>query len=158
MKFNWGLGITLVMTGFVGFMAFLAYECTQIPSYLVREDYYEASLKTDEVLAAQRRGASLPTVRAFAGEGNTLMLQLPTDCDVNTRVEITAYFANDPSLDWEWSGTPTCEKEGKFIIELPQKHVTCSSGKHHIQWVHQGKSHMQDFKIATALTRLKAPL
>lgn len=137
----------MVMIGFVSFMGFLTFKCFQTPSHLVREDYYEASVQTDATIAAHNRGAKLSPIPAFFKSDDSLLVGLPTEYDVNTKVEITAYFASNPTLDWQWSGVPTVGKDGKFGIKTPKKHVTSKSGLHHIKWEFQGKPHMQELEV-----------
>jgi hypothetical protein len=151
MRINWGLGIAMVMIGFVSFMGFLTFKCFQTPSFLVREDYYEASVNTDASIAAHNRGAALSLLQAFFTSDDSLLVRLPPEYDVNTAVEITAYFASNPSLDWQWTGVPAVGKDGKFSIKAPKRYVTTPSGLHHIKWKFEGQIHIQTLKIATDL-------
>ena len=144
---NWGLGIAGVMMGFIGFMGLLTYNCFQTPSYLVREDYYEASLKTDEVIAAHRRGSNLTKIQAVRKLDELVILNLQPQHDLNTPVAISAYFPSDPTLDWAWSDVPKFDSSGHFSPKTAEKYVTHPSGEYHITWTHKAESCSQSFII-----------
>lgn len=147
MKMNWGHGIALVIIGFVSFMGFLTFRCFQMPSFLVREDYYEASLDTDEIIAAAGRGHSLLHLTALEQGDSLFILGLMPQWDVNTPVEFSAYFPSNPELDWAWSGVPVFNSSGEFAIKRPDNHVTSLYKRYLMKWSFQKNNHLQNITI-----------
>lgn len=146
-KIHWGTGIAMAITGFAGFMGFLTFQAIQTPSHLVREDYYEAGLQTDEVLAAALRGANLEALEIVHQDGLFHVLNLQPQHDLNTPVEFSAYFPSNPALDWSWTQVPKFDSCGHFHVKPPRKYVTNVSGLYHIKWSFGRKHYSQPAKI-----------
>lgn len=101
MKFHWGHGISLAIVGFVGFMGYLAYRAFQIPSNLVREDYYEAGLQVDSVEQSLREGRRLEPVTISWGSNEIQFVNLADQIDPGSILILENYCPNDPRGDWE---------------------------------------------------------
>lgn len=76
---SWGWRIAIVYTTFaVATLGFVAYAMTQNVD-LVRQDYYEFSLRHDHTMAARQRAAALPQQPvSYDEDQNTLFISIPT--------------------------------------------------------------------------------
>lgn len=115
MKLNWGWRIVIVYSIFaVATLTFVAYAVSTRVN-LVRPDYYEASLRHDELqesrLNAIQIGASLQLNR------DSIILSAPSMRDP-TRVEFQLYRPNEPELDRRVQSGFT--HEGQAIVVLPK--------------------------------------
>lgn len=121
MKFHWGHGISLAIVGFVGFMGYLAYRAFQVPSNLVREDYYEAGLDADSIKTTLRHGRALEGVSARVTSEGIYVENLAHQIDACSMLRLEAYCPFNPAGDWtlelEWVERPELLKGNDFFIE-----------------------------------------
>lgn len=121
MKFHWGHGISLAIVGFVGFMGYLAYRAFQVPSNLVREDYYEAGMDADSIKATLRQGQVLDEVSAVVTSEGIYLKGLAYQIDAGSMLRLETYCPSDPAGDWtlemEWNARPEYSNGNDFFIE-----------------------------------------
>ena len=123
MKFHWGHGITIAILGFACFMGYLAYRAYQVPSNLVREDYYEAGLHVDSVERSLREGRRLQQV-TFAWRSNGIEFeQLAHQIDPGSVLILENYCPTNPKGDWnarfDWPEEVTEPSNVAFPIRVP---------------------------------------
>ncbi len=147
MKVHWGYGILLVLLGFVGLMAYLTFQAHRIPSHLVRKDYYEASLNTDDHLAAERRGAMVPLIRVTCEADQLIIHHGKADIDWDMPLLLQLYCPSNPSLDWSWSGLPNQMANGRTLITAPRNCVKMPHHELHINWSKEGSHLYQQIRI-----------
>ena len=116
-RLNWGTGLTCAYALFVvGTMTFVVFAARR-PIALVRPDYYEASLKEDERIAAidnvHRLGAASPTVTAA---DRRMTISIPPDQVRTARGTITLYRASDPTADRTFDFAPG--PDGRQVVTL----------------------------------------
>jgi hypothetical protein len=121
MKFHWGHGISLAIVGFVGFMGYLAYRAFQVPSNLVREDYYEAGLDADSIKTTMRQGRALDEVSVLVTSEGIFLKNLAHQIDAGSKLRLETYCPSDPAGDWilemEWVARPEFLNGNGFFIE-----------------------------------------
>ncbi|MFM1931143.1 MAG: hypothetical protein RL226_446 [Bacteroidota bacterium] len=114
MKFNWGHGLTIVITAFVLLMGFMAYNVMQIQFDLVEEDYYARELAHQDhinsVQNAKETGA-LPEMvitessalfsfdAVYAGSTGELYFYNPVEKENDRRVLFTLEENTDVAVD-----------------------------------------------------------
>jgi hypothetical protein len=103
-----------------------------MPSFLVLENDCEASLKTEEVIAAYRRGSNPTKIQAVRKLDELVILNLQP---------------SDPTLDWAWSDVPKFDSSGHFSPKTAEKYVTYPSGRCHITWTHKAEACSQSLII-----------
>ena len=121
MKFHWGHGISLAIAGFVGFMGYLTYSAFQVPSNLVREDYYEAGLDADSIKTTLQQGRRLDEVSVYVSPDGIEFENLAHQIDSGSKLRLETYCPSDPSGDWtlemEWVARPEFANGNTFFIE-----------------------------------------
>lgn len=100
-NFHWGWRIAIVYTVFAAStLGFVAFAFTNRVD-LVREDYYEESLRQDDIAAARERARTANATITLSGTALSVMPGTATD----GAIEIRFYRADEPSLDRTVSAT-----------------------------------------------------
>ena len=121
MKFHWGHGISLAILGFVGFMGYLTYRAFEVPSNLVRDDYYEAGLDADSIKTTLRQGRDLDPVSVRVTSDGISIDNLAYQIDEGSLFRLEHYCPSDPTGDWavemKWVTRPEFLNGNGFFIE-----------------------------------------
>ncbi|MEZ5015127.1 MAG: FixH family protein [Chitinophagales bacterium] len=75
--FHWGRKILVLYLGFVAMMVFMVVMSFRQSNDLVRDDYYEAELKFQDQINAEKNASSIRDSIHVQTNGNTLTLQFP---------------------------------------------------------------------------------
>ena len=122
---NWGKGIAIALTLFVGFILFLAISLMRTNFDLVSDDYYQREINyQDEIQAIQNADAISDSINLSITETH-ILIQLPQEIEYKD-VSIEFLRPNDRNLDQtfkiEETKTFTIEKEkftpGKYDIRM----------------------------------------
>lgn len=98
MKFNWGHGIAIFFTCFVGFIAFLAFKASQVNIDLVAEDYYAREIAYQSHMDKMHNAMQLSEqVRVKQADGS-LQILFPADA-VPASGQITLFRPSDKKYD-----------------------------------------------------------
>jgi hypothetical protein len=93
--FHWGWRIGIVYSVFaLATLGFVAFAFTNRVD-LVRNDYYEESLRQDDIMAARERAAAASSTVESAGTSVIIRPGVSPDADI----EVRFYRADEPSLD-----------------------------------------------------------
>jgi nitrogen fixation protein FixH len=118
MRFNWGTGVAAVYTGFalatIGFVVF----AMEQPVELVSSDYYQASLRHDDRMAAVRNVLALGDRFSCRLDETrrTLQVALPSDAPGLVQGEITFYRPSDSAADRTFTLRP--DADGHQTVDL----------------------------------------
>ena len=116
MKINWGHSIIIVYVIFVGGILLLAYKSSQQKFDLVKNDYYVAELKYQEVIDATQRAVNLGEALQVERNGPLLHVILPTNLQTNvSKVALEMYCIADEKGDMK---KEILVQKGVFDIEL----------------------------------------
>ena len=116
MKINWGHSIIIVYVIFVGGILLLAYKSSQQKFDLVKNDYYGAELKYQEVIDATQRAVNLGEALQVERNGPLLHVILPTNLQTNvSKVALEMYCIADEKGDMK---KEILVQKGVFDIEL----------------------------------------
>ena len=116
MKINWGHSIIIVYVIFVGGILLLAYKSSQQKFDLVKNDYYGAELKYQEVIDATQRAVNLGEALQVERNGPLLHVILPTNLQTNvSKVSLEMYCIADEKGDMK---KEILVQKGAFDIEL----------------------------------------
>lgn len=91
MKFNWGVGITIFIILFVGFMVMMVLKAGKQNHELVTDDYYEKELEFKDILV--KKEIALQTFSEqlkITIEGNHVLFSFPKE--VNSEIKGIIYF------------------------------------------------------------------
>ncbi|MFA0964902.1 FixH family protein [Roseivirga sp. BDSF3-8] len=106
MKFNWGHGIALFFSCFVGFMVFLAVKSHSVNIDLEAEDYYARELAYQAHMEKKHNAESLSTAPEVRQEGHTLVVTFPEDGVPDTG-ELLLFRPSDKQYDREVALRPS---------------------------------------------------
>lgn len=105
---NWGKGIAIALTLFVGFILFLAISLMRTNFDLVSEDYYNREINYEEEIQAKRNANSLAEKIQFSANETHVLVVLPAEIDYKN-VTLSFSRPNDKNLDRNYTieGTRT---------------------------------------------------
>lgn len=91
MKFNWGVGITIFIILFVGFMVMMVLKAGKQNHELVTDDYYEKELEFKDILVKKENALQTFSEQLkITIEGNHVLFSFPKE--VNSEIQGTIYF------------------------------------------------------------------
>lgn len=137
-RFHWGWRISLVYTAFaLSTLGFVAFAMTQRVD-LVREDYYQESLRTtvaqDELVRGRTAGVSMTV------DGAVLRIAFADAAKRASSVSAHLYRPDDPSRDQHHALSVT----ERGVYELPLAGVASGNWRVKLQWKVDGTSHAFD--------------
>ena len=122
---NWGKGIAIVLTLFIGFILYLAINLMRTDFDLVSDDYYLKEINYQDEIQAFQNANSLPFLIKLSITETHVLFQLPESIKYKN-VEVNFLRPNDRDLDQtikiEGTKTYTIEKEkltpGQYDIRI----------------------------------------
>ncbi|AVR47310.1 cytochrome C oxidase Cbb3 [Christiangramia fulva] len=109
MKINWGTGIVLGMTGFIGFIMFFVVQMLGSKDFdhdLVTEDYYGAELHYQQDINAEENAFGLSEKVKVERSDNGWLITFPKEVKAEDIVgKVTLYRPSDKKLDFTVSLT-----------------------------------------------------
>jgi nitrogen fixation protein FixH len=100
MKFNWGTGIAIVLTVFIGFILTLVFLTSTADSDLVAADYYKQELAFQERVDAAKNGRQLDASVIVVQNGNAISISCDPDVfPASEKGFISFYRPDDPTKD-----------------------------------------------------------
>ena len=122
---NWGKGLAIVLTLFIGFILYLAINLMRTDFDLVSDDYYLKEINYQDEIQAFQNANSLPFLIKLSITETHVLFQLPESIKYKN-VEVNFLRPNDRDLDQtikiEGTKTYTIEKEkltpGQYDIRI----------------------------------------
>ncbi len=104
-RFNWGHGIALVLTAYVGLMIYMGKCAMSIETDLVREDYYQAELAHGDRMEAEALGQAFGTPRVSYDAGKLIISGQASDLDALLAGGAELYVPTNSRKDrtWQWA-------------------------------------------------------
>lgn len=91
MKFNWGVGITIFIILFVGFMVMMVLKAGKQNHELVTDDYYEKELEFKDILVKKENALQTFSEQLkITIEGDHVLFSFPKE--VNSEIKGSIYF------------------------------------------------------------------
>jgi hypothetical protein len=107
MKWNWGVGIAVAYSVFAAATSGFVVFAMNRPVSLVRPDYYAASLRQDQQMAARARAQQLGSAVSIGAEGREVVtLRVPIGSGAPIAGTVTFYRASDPAADRTFAFSP----------------------------------------------------
>lgn len=107
MKWNWGAGIAATYIVFAAATSGFVVFAMSRPVSLVRPDYYAASLRQDQQMAARARARQLGSAVSIAAEERDVVrLRVPVGAGTPIAGTVTFYRASDPAADRTFTFSP----------------------------------------------------
>lgn len=104
---NWGHKLTIVITVFVSFMAYMLYKCITTDFQLVEKEYYKSELKYQQVIDGSANAVALSRDVQVFKQNNEVVIQLPDEMKKQTiSGNLWFYCAYDASMDKKMAFTP----------------------------------------------------
>jgi hypothetical protein len=107
MKWNWGAGIAATYIVFAAATSGFVVFAMNRPVSLVRPDYYAASLRQDQQMAARAHAQQLGSALSIAAEGrDVIRLRVPISAGTPIAGTVSLYRASDPAADRTFAFSP----------------------------------------------------
>ncbi len=141
-KMNWGTGLALVMTAFIGFIMFFVIQMLSDKKYdhdLVTEDYYGAELHYQQDINAEENALSLSEKVKVEREQNGWKIIFPQDMDI-TGIDgkVILYRPSDKRLDFD---IPLKEMKEHQLLVKSEK-LLPGRWNMNISWKMDGKEYL----------------
>lgn len=115
-RFHWGTGIVLALTGYIGLIALLLIISSRQDRSVMREDYYYHSIHHQNDIEAARRFAALHGRIHIARENDSLHIYLPDELrPKEARVKIQFLRPSDDHFDISVEASP----DARHCVSLP---------------------------------------
>lgn len=140
MKFNWGIGITILYLGFVAMILTLVGMSTRQKIDLVTDQYYEAETQFQEKINKTKRAKSLDEPIQWSVSEKGLTIQYPQNSmDQNLSGSIQLYCpANDKN---DRNFTVVSQNHQQFI---PTSQIPSGRYKLQIDWKNGGNTYWNE--------------
>lgn len=99
MKFNWGVGITIVIIAFMTFILSFVYKASQTNSDLYAEDYYEQEINYQQTIDAKNNAIALKKKFNFEQSEEYFIIKFPEEVNENIEGKVYFYRPENASLD-----------------------------------------------------------
>lgn len=98
-KFNWGWGITIGISLFIGYILFMVFKAHSISSDLYAEDYYKQEVNFQETINAKQLGFRFKEKVKISVVENAIQLDFSEDFRTFGKATISFYRPNNASFD-----------------------------------------------------------
>lgn len=144
MKFNWGTGIALFYSLFMGTMIYMVYQSTQTNRNLVVENYYEKDLQyqdhLDKISNSQNLKIDLSIEKNKTQQ--SIVFSFPKELR-NVEGEILFYRASDNSQD----KNATIQLDQNHAFHFPTKQLQKGNWKVKVDWSGDGTPFYKEVNI-----------
>lgn len=114
---NWGHKLVAAISLFVGFMAYMVYQCVNTDFQLVEKEYYKSELQYQQVINGYANAGALSSNVKLLQKDDKLVIQLPEEMkSQNISGSLWFYCAYDASLDQKMAFHPNQEGNQEFAI------------------------------------------
>ena len=144
MKLNWGSGIAIFLTLFIGFILTLVVKAHQTESDLYAEDYYDQEVNYQQTIDSKSRGNfySDQFTLSITNNGEVLVGH-PEWIKQKENAKIVFYRANNAALDRVFSFS----NAQNGVMVLNRTHFENGQYDVRIEWVNDGKEFQVDKQI-----------
>ena len=145
MKFNWGTGLVIFFILFVGTLAFVLYQSSQVHDSLVVKNYYDEDINYQQHYNKKQNTADLDIkVRAeYKKENKEVVLTFPTDSVSITSGKILLYNPYSEFSDVKYDFNLGKET----IYKIPVDQIKPGRWKIKIDWKQGDKEYYQEEEI-----------
>lgn len=99
MKFNWGVGITIVIIAFMTFILSFVYKASQTNTDLTSEDYYEQEINYQQTIEAKNNALNLKNDFKFSQSEEFFIVTFPSSVGSIEEGYIHFYRPENADLD-----------------------------------------------------------
>ncbi len=139
MKLNWGSGIAIFLTLFIGFILTLVVKAHQTESDLYAEDYYAQEVNYQQTIDSKSRGKLYnEQFTVSKNERGDVLISYPNWMHDKNKTRITFYRPDDAKLDRMFSFS----KKGNKLV-LKHSHFVKGHYDIRIEW----RSNLDDFLV-----------
>ncbi|MFN8286201.1 MAG: FixH family protein [Chitinophagales bacterium] len=143
-KFNWGWGIALVYTVFVGFMLFMVMLTNKQTVDLVTPDYYAKELKYQDQLNKMNNANALGEPLTCTVDARKVNVQFPQKMNgKKIKADILFYRPSNSSADFTVSCTP--DASGNCLIQSDK--FETGLYKMQVEWSADGVAYYNEKEI-----------
>lgn len=145
MKFNWGTGLAIFITLFIGALIFVLIQSTKYTESLVIENYYEEDLSYQQMMEKKQNTVSLTekVKLIYNREEKNIYLYFPEDAVGLIDGNVLLYNPLSDKLDVKYDFNLGSDIE--YII--PTKDLQTGKIKVKIDWNRAGKSYYQEEEL-----------
>jgi len=142
MKFNWGTGLIIFFTIFIGTLAFIVYKSTTYDNSLVVDDYYEQDIKYQEHYDKLQNTTDPATkVNVEYRQGDTsIILNFPGDSTTTIIGKLVLYNPISKNSDLFFD----IKTNEKLQFDIPVANLSPGKWKAKIDWQIDRKAFYQE--------------
>lgn len=143
MKFNWGVGITIVIIAFMTFILSFVYKAANTSNDLTSEDYYEQEINYQETIDAKSNAVNLKDDFKFTQSADYFIIAFPESVTGIEEGNVHFYRPED------------ADKDKHFKLELsngmmafPKSNLIAGGYQVKVYWTNAGKHYLIEEKIS----------
>lgn len=142
MKFNWGVGITIVIIAFITFILSFVYKASQTDTDLTSEDYYEQEINYQETIEAKNNAVGIKNEFEISQSDEYFIVKFPADHANVSEGSVHFYRPENAELD------KTYKLElSNGMMAFPKKSLTPGGYKLTISWKNDNKAYLIENQI-----------
>lgn len=132
---NWGKGIIIAMTGFIGFILYLVFTLMSKNTDLESPDYYKKEIEFEKEIIASNNTNALEEKIKISQDENFLIIQMPLKEKIDS-VNVILLKPNNKELDMNLNF------EGTKNLMIPKKDLTKGKYQIKIHFIIGAKNHL----------------
>ena len=142
MKFNWGVGITIVIAVFIVFILSFVYRASQTDTDLTSEDYYEQEINYQQTIDAKQNALSLKDEFVFNQSDEFFVIEFPEIVEGYSDGKIHFYRPENAELDKTFK-----LETNNGIMAFPKTSLKNGGYKLSVFWTKDGKEYLIEKEI-----------
>lgn len=142
MKFNWGVGITIVIIAFITFILSFVYKASQTETDLTSEDYYEQEINYQETIEAKNNAVGIKNEFDISQSDEYFIVKFPESHAHVTEGTIHFYRPENAELDKSFK-----LELSNGMMAFPKKSLNIGGYKLTISWKNNDKEYIVEKQI-----------
>ena len=137
---NWGKGIAIALTLFIGFIVYLVVVLVSHKVDLESDDYYQREIAYENEIQAMNNAAKLKDAIKLDEDESNIIIQIPSEASFEN---VKVYFSrpNDINLDKEF------KVEGTKTFLIPKEELKAGQYNVSISYTQDKENYLQKNKI-----------
>lgn len=116
---NWGNKLLVVFGVFAGLMAYMTYQCFQVPVSLVSKEYYKDEIKYQDVIDGTNNANLLSKEVKLSKQNGQIVIQFPEEMK-NQPLKGSILFYAPANVKYDKRFVLKVDEEGKQSIKIDQ--------------------------------------
>lgn len=143
MKFNWGVGITIVIIAFITFILSFVFRAAQIDNDLYAEDYYEQEINYQETIDAKSNAQGLKDDFKFTQSAEYFIIEFPDQVNEIDKGNVHFYRPENAEKDKNYQ-----LEINNGIMAFPKSSLLAGGYHLKVSWTKAGKNYLIEKTIS----------